>query len=479
MIDIKTAALPTLQKLVDKLGNYPLLINNRSLKIVISGNRPDPSAFNTWPSWIWFDGELNKAYTKEQLDKIEMLSDNFSRYSSWNGKGRLPEKEKIIIQGLITKAHEAKKKIRFWNAPDILNSWYAYIDMGVDYINTDHIEAIGIFFQQLPDRKFTNDKLHILYQPQWRNDGIDKPVRNVILLIGDGTGLPQWYAGYTANGGKLNVFNMRETGLSKTSSYDNYITDSAPGATAFSSGEKTNNRAVGVDHSGQKLALLPEILQRRKMKTGIITSGDFRDATPAAFYSHQPERSNYKDILRELADTPVDLIAGACDLKEDSALILLRKKFSIIYSADSIVNQRLPILVADKNAALAVSEGRGDWAQQTFQSAIKTLANKDGFFLVLEGAQIDHGGHANKLPYVVTELLDFDKVIGAAMQYADSNGETLVIVTGDHETGGLTLTGGDYARAMVSGQFSTVDHNRSTRTGICLWPAVEPVSGCL
>lgn len=251
---------------------------------------------------------------------------------------------------------------------------------------------------------------------------------------------------------------MRETGLSKTSSYDNYITDSAPGATAFSSGEKTNNRAVGVDHSGQKLALLPEILQRRKMKTGIITSGDFRDATPAAFYSHQPERSNYKDILRELADTPVDLIAGACDLKEDSALILLRKKFSIIYSADSIVNQRLPILVADKNAALAVSEGRGDWAQQTFQSAIKTLANKDGFFLVLEGAQIDHGGHANKLPYVVTELLDFDKVIGAAMQYADSNGETLVIVTGDHETGGLTLTGGDYARAMVSGQFSTVDH---------------------
>lgn len=201
MIDIKTAALPTLQKLVDKLGNYPLLINNRSLKIVISGNRPDPSAFNTWPSWIWFDGELNKAYTKEQLDKIEMLSDNFSRYSSWNGKGRLPEKEKIIIQGLITKAHEAKKKIRFWNAPDILNSWYAYIDMGVDYINTDHIEAIGIFFQQLPDRKFTNDKLHILYQPQWRNDGIDKPVRNVILLIGDGTGLPQWYAGYTANGG--------------------------------------------------------------------------------------------------------------------------------------------------------------------------------------------------------------------------------------------------------------------------------------
>ncbi|RYY55068.1 MAG: alkaline phosphatase, partial [Chitinophagaceae bacterium] len=76
----------------------------------------------------------------------------------------------------------------------------------------------------------------------------------------------------------------------------------------------------------------------------------------------------------------------------------------------------------------------------------------------LEGAQVDHGGHANKLPWAVTELLDFDQVVGKAMQFADSNGETLVIVTADHETGGLTLTGGDYQKGRIMGQFSTGDH---------------------
>ena len=76
----------------------------------------------------------------------------------------------------------------------------------------------------------------------------------------------------------------------------------------------------------------------------------------------------------------------------------------------------------------------------------------------MEGAQIDHGGHANKLPYVVNEVLDFDKVIGKAMAFADTNGETLVIVTADHETGGLTLTAGDIEKAAVGGQFSTTDH---------------------
>ncbi|MCD8538543.1 MAG: alkaline phosphatase [Leadbetterella sp.] len=75
-----------------------------------------------------------------------------------------------------------------------------------------------------------------------------------------------------------------------------------------------------------------------------------------------------------------------------------------------------------------------------------------------EGAQIDYGGHANELPYVVTEMLDFDRLVGEALRFADSNGETLVIVTADHETGGLTLLDGDTKRGYVDGQFSTTDH---------------------
>jgi alkaline phosphatase len=461
MIDIKTAAIPTLDKLVQVLQNYPSLTTSPSVKIVISGNRPQPASFASYPDWIRFDGDLQKTYTAEQLTRIEMLSDNFARYSKWNGKGRLPESEQDTLKQLIKKVHTAGKKIRFWNSPDIMNSWYAYMRLGIDYINTDDINGISTFLQQLPDRVYTNTQEYSLYQPQWRNDGTDKPVKNIILIIGDGTGLPQWYAGYTANKGKLNVFNMRFTGLSKTSSYDNYITDSAPGATAFSSGTKTNNRAVGVDRTGHALTLLPEILRQKGMKTGIITSGDLRDATPAAFYAHQPERSNYREILNDLLLSTVDIVMGSADMPvNDSTGTRLHTKFQVRSSVDQLdqLDSR-PLLLIDSLARRSVLNGRGDWSQKALNKSIELLSkNKAGFFLLLEGAQVDHGGHANKLPYVVTELLDLDKVIGKAMEFADSNGETLVIVTADHETGGLTLTGGDYMQGMISGQFSTGDH---------------------
>jgi len=460
MIDIKTEAHPTLSVLAETLKKYPDLINCPTLVITISGNRPAPNDFVNWPPWIHFDAVPGTIYPDMALSKVEMFSDNFKTYSSWNGKGRIPESEKTVLLSLIEKTHQSGKKIRFWNAPDGLNSWYAFTSMGVDYINTDQVEGLGNFFRQLPDRFHEQKQGYQLYQPQWRNDGLDKPVKNIILLIGDGTGLPQWYSGYTANGGKLNVFNMKSTGYSKTSSYDNYITDSAPGATAFSSGQKTNNRAVGVDHTGKKLLLIPDIIRSRGMKTGIITSGDLRDATPAAFYAHQPERSNYKEILVDLLASPVDIIMGACELPVgDSILLALKKKFTVKSSVDSLAATGIPLFVADKRAGLSIQNGRGEWAQQAFRYTTEQFTkNKSGFFLMLEGAQIDHGGHANKLPYVVTELLDFDQVIGEAMRFADSNGETLVIVTGDHETGGLTLTDGDYKKGTVSGQFSTGDH---------------------
>ncbi len=461
MIDIKTEATPTLDKLEQILRSYPQLITTPSLKIVISGNRPQPASFASYPDWIKFDGDLQKIYTPGQLIRIEMLSDNFARYSKWNGKGRLPEKERDTLHKLVSQAHAAGKKIRFWNSPDMMNSWYAYMGLGIDFINTDDINGISTFLQQLPDRVYTNPQEYSLYKPQWRNDGTDKPVKNIILIVGDGTGLPQWYAGYTANKGKLNVFNMRYTGFSKTSSYDNYITDSAPGATAFSSGTKTNNRAVGVDHTGRALTLLPEILRRKGMKTGIITSGDLRDATPAAFYAHQPERSNYKAILNDLLQSAVDIVMGSADLSpKDSVIDRLYSRFQVYTSINNLSQVTgKPLLLADSIAGRSVLNGRSDWSQKALTTSIQLLSrNKAGFFIMLEGAQVDHGGHANKLPYVVTELLDLDKVIGQAMEFADSNGETLVIVTADHETGGLTLTGGDYAQGMISGQFSTGDH---------------------
>ena len=104
-------------------------------------------------------------------------------------------------------------------------------------------------------------------------------------------------------------------------------------------------------------------------------------------------------------------------------------------------------------------DGRGDWLQQALAKTIKVLSKrKEGFFLMAEGAQVDYGGHDNNIAYVSTEVMDFDKTIGDALRFADKDGETLVIVTADHETGGLTLLDGDYTKGYVSGQFSTNDH---------------------
>ncbi len=461
LIDIKTEAIPTLNKLIEKLKAYPSITNCASVKIVITGNRPPAPSFASYPAYIYFDGELYQDYPADALTRIEMLSDDFKRYSTWNGKGGIQQKEKIVLEKGIAKAQGLHKKLRFWNAPDVINSWYTFMRLGIDYINTDHIYAAATFLKQLPDRSYTATYNYKTYDPVYKNDGTKVKIKNVILLIGDGTGLAQWYTGYTANKAALNVFKMRHTGLSKTSSYDNYITDSAPGSTAFSSGEKTNNRAVGVDHTGKALVLLPDILIKHKITSGIITSGDISDATPADFYAHQSERTNSEAILNDLLQSPVRLLMGEPSPKASTAVMQkLRPQFTVVSSVDSVTNDASKKwLVAEKKAGLSMLEGRGDWAHRAFAKAIGILSqNKNGFFLMLEGAQIDHGGHENKLPYVTTEVMDFDQVIGKAMEFADSNGETLVIVIADHETGGLTLTDGDYSKGYISGQFSTEDH---------------------
>lgn len=481
MIDLKTQSVPTLDKLIEILGRYPALTSASSLKIVISGNRPPARDFKNYPAYLYFDGELSADYPGDALPKIEMLSDNFRKYSTWNGKGIIPEAERIKVEAAIKKGHDLHKKARFWNAPDIINAWYEFMNLGVDYINTDHIEAIGTFLRQLADRSYTSPTSYTLYKPLYKNDGTNKPVKNLILLIGDGTGLAQWYAGYTANGGALNVFNMKYTGLSKTSSYDSYITDSAPGSTAFSSGVKTNNRAVGVDHTGKALTLLPDIFFRHNIPTGIITSGDLTDATPADFYAHQSERNSSAAILNDLLSAHVDIIMGEKpELKNDEILEQqLAKKFNIVTSLQKVQpDSKMPLMVADKKAGISVLKGRGNWSVDAFEKAITLLSkNKNGFFLMQEGSQIDDGGHNNKMPMVATEVMDLDQVVGKAMEFADSNGETLVIVIADHETGGLTLTGGDYKKRYISGHFSTDDHTAIPVPVFAYGPGAQLFSG--
>jgi hypothetical protein len=153
LVDIKTAAVPTLQKLVEKLEQYPSLTSSASLRIVISGNRPQPEEYASWPAWISFDGEFGHDYTPDQWKRIGLMSGNFAKYSGWKGETGWPGQEKKVIENLVSAAHSSGKKIRFWNAPDTQYSWSAFLSMGIDYINTDHIEAISSFLKVQKTKK--------------------------------------------------------------------------------------------------------------------------------------------------------------------------------------------------------------------------------------------------------------------------------------------------------------------------------------
>ncbi|WP_315824442.1 alkaline phosphatase [Paraflavitalea speifideaquila] len=134
--------------------------------------------------------------------------------------------------------------------------------------------------------------------------------------------------------------------------------------------------------------------------------------------------------------------------------------FKITTSLDSLpVTSQDKWIVADERARLSMLKGRGSWSQDAFDRCINILArNKAGFFMMAEGAQVDHGAHDNNLPWLATEVMDFDQLVGRALQFADTNGETLVIVTADHETGGLTLLDGNYDSSYISARFVTDDH---------------------
>lgn len=151
LIDIKTDSIATLNSLIQLLRTYPVLTRTSTLKWVISGNRPSPELFDSYPSFIWFDAELQKKYSTAAWSRIAMLSDNFARYSQWKGTGPLQEKE--LLLSVIRDARLHNKPARLWNAPDRVEAWQELIKLGVDFINTDYIASLDDFLKGLSSKK--------------------------------------------------------------------------------------------------------------------------------------------------------------------------------------------------------------------------------------------------------------------------------------------------------------------------------------
>lgn len=469
LVDIKTEAYSTLEKVVEAIRPYGALWEDQEnpfVKIVISGNRPKVEEYVKYPFPIFFDYQSIKETSNLPLEKIELFSLSFKNFSQWNGKGRLVDEDIEKIKAVLKLVHGLGKPFRFWATPDSKTSWKALSELGVDFINTDHPYAANAYLSNLNDRYYQTPNLSKIYKPTFEKDGIKGPVDNVILLIGDGNGLAQISAAMYGNGNELTLTQLKNIGLLKTQSKDDFTTDSAAAGTALASGSKVKNRSVGALPDGSPAKNLPEVLSSHGFVTGIVTTDNLTGATPAAFYAHRTERDMTKEIASDLSRSPLNLFIGAgrndfTKFEKDETLNLRKEGFHLTSSLEELAksNSDRAGFFASADELPKVMNGREGYLSEATKASLQFLATKNKpFFLMVEGAFIDSGGHINDSQTVIEEGIDFDQAIAEALRFADQNGRTLVIITADHETGGITLPQGNIKDHKVELEFSTEDH---------------------
>jgi len=284
-------------------------------------------------------------------------------------------------------------------------------------------------------------------------------VKNVILLIGDGLGMGQIDMTRYLAGDKdheLELMKLPETGIMMTSSTEG-VTDSAAAGTAMATGHKVYNGAIAMNKNGAELDSVLDFAQVRKKATGVISTNMVTDATPASFIASVEDRGMGGKIAKQAIANNVDVMLGGGreDFMEDEAgedLIAKAKANGYQYVSDKTQLEKVvplngKLLGLFNESYMNYINDRDDLGsnepsmEAMTKKAIDVLSeDEDGFFLMAEGARIDHAAHAADVPGVVAETLDFDASVKVAMDFAKKNGDTLVIVTADHETLGFSAT---------------------------------------
>lgn len=313
-----------------------------------------------------------------------------------------------------------------------------------------------------------------------------KKVKNVILMIGDGMSLMHVYSAWTANRGKLFLDNCQAVGLSKTYCADKLITDSGAGGTAMATGQKTNYHYVGVDTLGRPLPSLVTLAAAKGKSTGMAVTCRLWDATPADFCCHNIDRDAEADIVADYLNCKIDYVFGG-----GSKLFENRADGRDLFKELRAKGYKTPrtwdeLKAVESGKAFAVTDSvdtplpadRGDLLARASLKGIELLnRNNNGFFMMIEGSQLDDYGHFNDLDLLMQETHDFDRTIGAIYKWAAQDGETLVIVTADHETGGLTLVDGDLKEGKIVCKFSTGGHSGVMVPVYAFGPGSEEFTG--
>ena len=276
-----------------------------------------------------------------------------------------------------------------------------------------------------------------------------KPVKNVIFLIGDGMGLNQVYAAALVKGAPLYMMQDTKTGLILTYSYDNGITDSAAGGTALATGVKTRNSMIGMGPDSLNVESLLHMAARNGKSTGVMSTSALTHATPASFVANQVSRGMQNEIALDFVKQGPDVFIGGgrryFEEREDGVDLteqLKSKGYEVVYDleqAEASGSAKLAALLADDHLPDVIS-GREYLLPEALNIALERLSrNKKGFFLMVEGSKIDMRCHVRDIMGSVAETLEFDETVKVALDFARKNKNTLVIVTADHETGGLSV----------------------------------------
>jgi alkaline phosphatase len=288
----------------------------------------------------------------------------------------------------------------------------------------------------------------------------------IFLFIGDGMGnshvsAAESYLSYKegkTGGDRLTFTGFPESGFCTTYSYDHQITGSSAAATAFTTGTKTRNGYLGEDPEGRPLENFTAKLKDSGYKIGIITSVPINNATPAAFYAHDRNRYDYYRITKQLPASGFEFFAGdgfsdfnGKDKKQLNTTDYLEKNgYAVCYGkkefSDKMKYADKIILCqeADRDSSMSDYEIKREKSDMDLscllESGIEFLGDEKPFFIMCEGGEIDWAAHENHTMDVVDAVLRFDKAVQKAYEfYLKHKKETLIIVTADHETGGLTL----------------------------------------
>ena len=333
-------------------------------------------------------------------------------------------------------------------------------------------------FSQVLDRdrskyavnNFADDDKYTMLQP-YETVSVKEPkgrkVKNIIFMIGDGMGLEQISAAWVCNGGKLNLDNFTNVGIQRTYSANKLVTDSAAAGTALATGHKTDNGMISMTPDTVAVKSLAEEAMEKGKRTGAAVTCRVNDATPAVFFSHSASRKNQEDIVEQMAGSGVYFLAGGGtkfwrdreDGKDISEDVKARGYSYVETKEDLMAVENGPVIALMDTYELKPSLDRGDILPASVTKALELLDNRKGFFLMIEGSMIDDGGHDNKAGHTMEEIFDFDRTLGIVLEWAAKDGQTLVIVTADHATGGMTLLGGSIDEKRIRVNYSTTGHN--------------------